>query len=206
MNKVETYRLNARKLIPFTAGALASVGTAVGTPVLNPSNGHHYDIIDVSGGISWGDARVAAAASMHSGRAGHLATITSQAESDFLAAAFPMIVVGQNIGGYMLGGYQADTTGGPADGWAWVTGEAWSYTNWLPGGEPNDFQGVPENYLGIHDYLGPNPNMYWNDLAGFSNGYIVEYEAAEVPEAGPALALFASGLAGMSCLRRRQAS
>ncbi len=179
------------------------VGSSIAVPVLNPANGHYYDIVDVRTGISWSDAQAAAQASTHLGKSGYLATITSQEESEFLAGALPQITVGQSIGGYMLGGYQADTSGGPADGWAWVTGEAWSYTNWLPGGEPNDFGGVPENYLGIHDFIGANPNAYWNDLTGFSNGYIIEYDS-DVPEAGSTLALLAIGLSGLSLLRRKR--
>jgi hypothetical protein len=38
--------------------------------------------------------------------------------------------------------------------WAWVTGELWSYTRWIPG-EPNNTDGN-EHYLG-------ELNGIWND-------------------------------------------
>jgi len=179
-----------------------SLGTAFALPIYNPANGHYYDIVDAS--MSWDAARAQAEGTSYLGHSGHLATITSDSENDFIVANFPQVTVPKELGGYMLGGYQADTSGTSAEGWAWVTGEAFSYTNWS-GGEPNDFEGGPENYLSIHDYLlGANPTAAWNDGGNFSNGYIIEFSPTTVPEAGSTMLLLSMTLAGLSFARRRK--
>lgn len=62
-------------------------------PVRWPGNGHYYELVKKSGatpgfGISWGAARDAAAARTYLGVPGHLATLTSQGENDFVADTF----------------------------------------------------------------------------------------------------------------------
>lgn len=188
--------------LPVLIGFL-SLGSVVAVPVLNPANGHYYDIVTKP--ISWVDARAEAEGTIHLGQAGHLVTITSQAENDFIVQQFPQVTLGLQSGGYMLGGYQADTSGGSADGWAWVTGEAFSFTSWHPS-EPNDYLGTPENYLAIHDYIGANPQGRWNDLGNFSNGYLIEFDIASVPEAGSTLALLGISLAGLGFAFRCRAT
>ena len=58
---------------------------------------------------------------------GHLATITSQAENDFIIKN----IADDNC--WWLGGYQPDDTPismEPDGNWHWVTEEKWNYTNW----------------------------------------------------------------------------
>jgi hypothetical protein len=187
------------KLTLLTAAACLS--GAVAAPVLNPANGHYYDVIDVR--TSWAGASAAASALTHLGIPGHLVTITSEQERDFLIAEFPQITGTLDDGGYALGGYQADTSGAADAGWVWVTGEPWSYTNWS-GGEPNDFGGSSEDFLATHDYLAGNPLALWNDgLADGYRGYIVEFSPRDVPEAGATLALLGSAAFGLALIRRR---
>jgi hypothetical protein len=142
--------------------------------VANPANGHYYEAVSIPAGISWLNARDADAGRTYLGRKGHLVTITSSAEEQFVVTNLP----GPVTGNYWLGGYQDRTApdySEPAGGWRWVTGEPWSYTNWGPG--------QPSNYANIEDYL----NFYtvdggWNDAANSGSvgvpGYVVEYEAA----------------------------
>lgn len=149
-------------------------------PVYNPANGHYYMRVDLEG-ITWFDARTAAGSSTYLGMPGHLATITSQAENDFVV---------NNLGGaemvmaHWLGGYQdpfAPDYIEPAGGWRWITGEAWGFTNWAP----TSTLGVPEpnNLGGTEDYLefaadAVSPHDHWNDYHGdhMEPGYVVEFE------------------------------
>ena len=71
-----------RRIIPRTLAItllIASPGLASANPVSWSCNGHFYDVVSVPGTISWEDANAAAIAA-----GGYLATITSQAENDFV--------------------------------------------------------------------------------------------------------------------------
>jgi hypothetical protein len=63
----------------------------------------------------------------------------------------------------------------PAEGWGWITGEPFFYTNWAPG-EPND--AGDENHIHFH----PHHPGQWNDLnwgpqdPDWHQGYVVEFE------------------------------
>ena len=140
-------------------------------PVQNPANGHWYQVgLGVFAAVNWDEARRAVESLTYNGYPGHLATITSAAENDF-------IVQNVLINSLWLGGYQergAPDFQEPAGGWRWVTGEPWSYTNWLPG--------QPANYptpVGETDALLFRQAKGWNDAAyaqvGIA-GFLVEYE------------------------------
>ena len=58
------------------------------TPVLNPDNGHYYDIKTGQHGITWLQANSAAQSLTYKGLQGHLVTITSQEEQVFINANF----------------------------------------------------------------------------------------------------------------------
>ena len=117
--------------------------------------------------ITWEDANNAAQSSSYSDMKGHLATITSQNENEFIVNNFNM-----QPNYNWLGGFQPDGSAEPDGGWQWVTGEPWDYTNWNSG-EPNDIGDIGEDKLHIY------ANGFWNDASDAStilNGYIVEYE------------------------------
>ncbi len=147
--------------------ALAASAAVLAQPVLNPANGHYYELVENP--LSWPDARAAAQAAAPSGFTSHLATVTSPAENDFIA---------QNVSGYgyaWLGGFQPNPNVAAAAGWEWVTGEVWAYTNWNAG-EPNDFYGPgSESYLMF--WGGPLWNDQYNTVA---NWYLVEYEPQSI--------------------------
>jgi len=151
------------------------------TPVLNPANGHYYDIITGQHGITWIQANSAAQSLTYNGVHGHLVTITSQEEQDFINANF-----GQYFGtyAYFLGGYKPTRTPDPTAGWTWVTGEPWVYTNWDPSA-PNDCYGGDDGitpYCSFEDALEKYAaNGDWNDFPSYvseygRDGYIVEWE------------------------------
>jgi hypothetical protein len=137
---------------------------AAAVPVQWPVNGHWYEAVTASTytreqaleavhGMSWMTMP------------GHLATITSQAERDFIASWIP-------AGGFWLAGYQDPEDSPPAQDWHWSTAEPWSYTNWAAN-EPNDFYGPGvESCLALY-----SPGMGWND-ARCSEGanLLVEYD------------------------------
>jgi len=147
-------------------GLLASLPAAAQVHY-NAANDHYYERVSAPSS-TWQQANAAALARTHSGRYGHLVTITSVQERDFVASKF-----GSTPLPLWLGGYRSTTSPNPALGWYWVTGEAWSFTSWFSG-EPNN-TGGQENYL----MLAHSPTT-WNDcsLSCGAAGYIVEYPPA----------------------------
>jgi hypothetical protein len=97
----------------------------------------------VSGSLTWHQAEADAEA-----RGGHLATITSQAELDYILALG--ILPNET---YWLGA----TDEGHEGVWTWVTGEPWEFSAWAAG-EPNN--SGPENYLVGAVIIGHR----WNDV------------------------------------------
>lgn len=146
--------------------------------VFNEDNGHYYKAVEAEN-LSWTEAWYAAA-DMNSGTCvSYLATSTSQEENEFITTNFPEAA----INGYWLGGNQLNQGSEPDDGWVWITGETWDYTNWA-NNEPN-------NFLGNEDALHFYPEAFepdfefgvWNDQnegdAGRTDviqGYVVEVE------------------------------
>ncbi len=92
-------------------------------PLNEGGNGHYYEVILVPEGIDWQAAYNAANAA-----GGYLATITSQAENDFVYSlasintAFWTPGRGETSIGPWLGGFQPDGSPEPDGNWQWVTG------------------------------------------------------------------------------------
>jgi TolB-like protein len=155
-------------------GVAAAAGTTVegrrGRLARDPLTGHVYEA--VPGTTSWYDAERDAAARTYHGTRGHLATITSADEDRFIRENLRQAVVG----GYWLGGFKAVSGATARDGWSWVTGEPFAYTNWV-GGNPNDYFGED----GVQ-YWPAADSEGWNDIdriVGFEpfvGGFLVEYE------------------------------
>lgn len=140
-------------------------------PVCWETNGHCYQNISASR-ITWQEAKVAAQNQFFRGVQGHLATVTSSAERDFIDTAVmaPSEQVppfGGNRG--WLGGFQS------ADGepFEWITGEPFVFVNWRAG-EPRGDSG--------NNYIERNWDLTdWNDTANFDlaiDGFLVEYPAS----------------------------
>lgn len=134
-------------------------------------NGHFYDAIPSD--LEWEDAKLAALSLEWADVEGHLATITSAEENQFII---------DNVGGhgaYWLGGIQLDGSQEPEGGWTWVTGEPWGFTYWHTT-EPNNDGG--EKYLMT---IWWNETNLWNDenYGPYSiAGFFVEYDATSTSD------------------------
>jgi hypothetical protein len=153
-------------------------------------NGHYYKAVGTDSSLPWDDANQAAVAA-----GGHLVTITSQAENDFVAALvndekYWFQNVWNRWQGPWIGAYQdpvPDVPGGEnaSANWRWVTDEPWDYTNWNEG-EPNDAGGEQDKaaFWGLRQVeFGPLP--VWNDAQGWDeapilpSGYVIEWDSPE---------------------------
>jgi hypothetical protein len=152
--------------------------TAVRAQVEGP-NGHYYEVV-LQPSVSWEQAKAAAEQSTFNGVHGHLATVTSVEEDQFIEN----LRIEAAPGGYnalWVGGYQEGDANTPTDGWYWVNGEGaiatstvgQGYSNWQPT-EPNDYWGPrSENYLAVGHFNNFGWNDYGND--GSVHGYVIEY-------------------------------
>jgi hypothetical protein len=193
--------------IVFFLTLMGMMATANATPVLWEANGHYYEIITIENRISWDSARLSAAASSFLGLQGHLATITSSAENIFISNNI-LLGNGTNDSGIedkWLGGYQIAGSEEPDSGWAWVTGETFSYNNWA-GSEPNNSPEGENAIIFQHGWT--QDGKQWNDLTSswLQSGYIIEYENnGNTPVPEPAtIFLLGSGLAGLASMKRKK--
>ncbi len=156
---------------PLTVLLLPASGNTqagrIGQPLFNEKTGHYYDVITFENSISWYDAKDRAASHTYKGLKGHLATIASAEENQFI---WKYLAAQAGVSSLHIGAFQSPKTAVPSENWQWITGEPWDYTNWSPG-EPNDFKEVDEYHLMFWVYSGK-----WNDQSATLRGYIVEYE------------------------------
>jgi hypothetical protein len=144
-------------------------------PVQWSGNGHSYEVI-VSGSISWPIAKSAAEA-----KGGHLATITSLDELEFVFdltidtpgawISYPEWAVGPWLGARDVGGGT----------WEWVTDEPYEEIHHPDYPDPND-----EDLNCTHevngDYLifwGCTPRPVCNGASGSYHSYVIEYDSIE---------------------------
>lgn len=131
------------------------------TIIQNPDNGHYYGFVELQEGVNWYGAKDLAEGMVYNGMSGHLATITSSQEQNFLVDNFPEI-----FPNYVWLGASDEAV---EENWIWITGEVWNYTDWDPG-EPNG--GIDENCLDYSDY-----SDKWNDENCYRrlNFFMVEF-------------------------------
>ncbi len=180
----------------FGAVVLLMAQTAHAVPILYVGNGHSYEVITLDAALTWENAKSAAET-----LGGHLATISDSNENEFVA---DLVEIAPGLlTGYWLGGYQPqpiDPADEPHKGWAWVTGEAWSYTNWASG-EPNNGRGGIQHYLHFWPSL---PLWDDQDYQPHMIGYVVEYGTPPLSVPEPSMIILLSlGLLGLRVARHR---
>lgn len=129
-------------------------------------NGHYYKVFNYS--MRWNDAK-----DFCENLGGHLVTITSQMEQNFIET----LIKSNEKGSYWIGGYKSQNSN-----WAWVTGEQFNYSKWAQG-EPNNGLGMyVEDKINIYNYPNANnaPFGTWNDAMELgdtkSYGFICEWD------------------------------
>jgi hypothetical protein len=177
--------------------ACAAIGfgkPADAAPVQFGSN--YYEFVP-SEAITWSDASAAASGDVFQGMQGHLATVTSSAENDFiqsLVAPAPFFY-GAWLGGAVDAMQQARWAVGPE------AGQLFTFSN-FGAGEPDD--GPSNVYMNIGSTYAGIATGQWVDAAGGHDsvydrlgGYFVEYESVSQTPLPAALPLMLTGLAGL---------
>lgn len=193
-------RFSLSLVVPGLVLGFGGVVEVQAEPVWWSGGGHWYEVVYVEGGVSWTDARDAAA-----GTGGHLATITSEEENEFvfsLAIADSRVWhtdISGNTEGPWLGGYQPEGSPEPDGGWRWVTTEPFDYTCWGVGQPTNSLEG--QGFLCFYGMGLNNPTKYWNDFGTPTTGYVLEI----IPEPSTIALLCAGvvGVAGYACRKVR---
>jgi len=146
----------------------------IGQPIYFNKTGHYYDVVTLDRDIGWLDAKEMAAKLSYKGMRGHLATVTSAEENNFI---WQYLAKQSGVSALFIGGHQfpeiavSDTANWDKN-WNWVTGETWKYTNWSRF-EPNKFAGAGRNEIWLMMW---SHSGMWNDQFFGLRGFIVEYE------------------------------
>ncbi|MBT8479697.1 MAG: hypothetical protein KJO06_12320 [Gemmatimonadetes bacterium] len=158
-------------------GTLSVAAPVLGAvPALDDASGHLYDAVAVAEGINWTDARTAAEGLSAGSCLAYLASITSAEENDFILANFQGGVPSIGGTGYWIGGFQDTESGTPANGWMWVSGDPWGYTDWATA-KPDGFLTVDAvRYTGTTGGLSTTVQWEDVDLTLTAPGYVVEFE------------------------------
>lgn len=178
-------RSQTAKLIGLTTLMMATTAISAETQYgpfqwleADGGNGHLYELVITDGGLSWPEAAARAVAA-----GGHLATLTSQAETDFVLSVFDGAGSMSIVWSGLWQNRESVEFSEPLGGWEWVTGEPLTWTLWKSG-EPNN--AGPEHWGDIT--LGGSQPGRWNDSRVDSPpedaAYLVEYVSSSVMSGG----------------------
>lgn len=207
-------------VLPAAAASAGVISQGALWDTAGGGNGHFYEIVmptSPADSFTWTQARVAAANMTHLGSTGHLVTVGSAAESDFLHQQFGSYIKDitpntQTGRAYAWIGLFAPTS---TSNFEWVTGEPVNYTDWAPS-EPNFFG--TEFWQYVHYWnrdFGSGPTWTWNNEKndGYnppfnSYGFIAEFDGPFTATPEPAsfvLVLTGFGSIGFAAWKRRRA-
>jgi hypothetical protein len=204
-------------------GVIASAGATSAPIQWSPSaggNGHWYELVFPASTLGWTAARDSAAASSFGGSTGHLVTITSSDENDFVRDTFASSLTVQRFatssdspGDFVWLGASDSATEGTFE---WVTGEAFSFEDFGPFEPSNGGSSSPDQDYVLARVLedgriGSGPTWQWDDHylvppEAARLGYIVEFEnvdLAKIPEPATVVLLCLSLAATAGFKRRR---
>ena len=164
-------------------------------------NGHYYEVIPDLG--DWDAAATGAAAMTHLGITGHLVTVTSQEENDFIAEQLQA----EGIDRIWIGGSDAEEEGT----WKWVVGPEAGSVFWIGDGSGSSTPGAYSNWggnepneaAGGEDHVELLAGGTWNDQnTGDLRAYVVEFSIVPEPTTTVLWAMV-TGLAAMSSRTRK---
>jgi len=157
---------------------LAGIAGAQPEPWAHPDGSmHYYHAMSTPDGINWNFAWDSAL-----GHGGYLATVTSQAENDFIFSLVDSSLYWYQrpgtgkLAGPWLGGTQDFSSQEPDSGWHWVTTESMNYLNWTPGQPDNNGN---ENALHFGESAGVRVPT-WDDASALDDsirGFVRELSA-----------------------------
>ena len=158
---------------------LAGLAGAQPEPWVHPDGSiHYYHALSTPSGLNWNFAWDSAL-----GHGGYLATITSQAENDFIFSLVDSSIywylrpTTNRLAGPWLGGTQDFNSQEPDSGWHWVTDETMNYLSWSP--DQPDNQGGNENALHFGESLLTRVPT-WDDASSLDDsirGFVRELSA-----------------------------
>ncbi|MDZ4780237.1 MAG: lectin-like protein [Planctomycetia bacterium] len=155
---------------------------------------------------TWDDARAAAESFTLKGVRGHLATITSAEESDFLNRNFHLESLWIGASDAAIEGEWRWVVGPEAGELFWLgaaDGQALGYANW-GGNEPNGF--TPDEDYAEFNSLTTAVQGTWNDYTSVQdpNRFLVEFSVVPEPSSYALLTIGGAALAIYARQRRRR--
>ncbi|MEQ8835548.1 MAG: lectin-like protein, partial [Lacipirellulaceae bacterium] len=169
--------------VEYSKSLFGSLARRVVDPVewktADGGNGHFYQLVVEKQPMTWHEAAQRATSKHFRGMPGHLVTITSSEEDQFV---LKNLLEDAQFRGAWMGLTDVLREGH----YRWVTGEPYDYTNWAswPDQQPDNFQEADwhggEDYGMYAQFPGKQP-WAWNDLSIDSihekiSAYLVEYE------------------------------
>lgn len=169
--------------VSFSLSQFGNMPLRVAEPIewkiAESGNGHFYQLVIETEPISWHQAARAAAGSFHRGRRGHLVSVTSAEEDQFV---IDNLLMETSLRGVWMG--MTDSL--REANFRWVTGEPFEFSNWAhsPRRQPDNYREASwhggEDYGMYADYVG-DKQWAWNDLSVDSiqekvSAYVIEYE------------------------------